>query len=316
MKRFGIVKGTNYVPAYAHSHAHMWYDYREDVIERELGWAQEITLNSLRMFVPTFLYQDRHEELMQRFDRFLETAAKHGMTVMPTFYQSIKEPNYNPDAPGALKEPVINFKYGVHGGQWSYPGETHYLKVWPGVKPIIKDFVQGIVRRYAKDERIVAWDLMNEAAPQDRPLVDYVFACGREIDPMQPLTASWEASDISDVFNFHTYARPGTTSEYYMGGFEEEVEPARASGRPAVCTEFMARTFGNTLDNVLPFFSKYKFGWYVWGLCAGSAQYHFPWRWPEGSPPPKVWFHCLLYPDGTPYRDEEIELIRSFKWRD
>ena len=36
MERFGVIKGCNYVPAYAHSHAHMWFDYREGEIQKEL----------------------------------------------------------------------------------------------------------------------------------------------------------------------------------------------------------------------------------------------------------------------------------------
>jgi hypothetical protein len=57
----------------------------------------------------------------------------------------------------------------------------------------------------------------------------------------------------------------------------------------------------------------YAIGWFVWGLCAvGPAQFQFPWGWPMGSPPPEKWFHCLLYPDGTPYSAQEILDIHQF----
>ena len=260
MKRFGVIRGCNYVPAYGHSHAHMWYDFREDVINRELDWAQEMTINSLRMFVPI---------------------------------------------------------YGVHGGQWYYPGAVYYGNHWPHVKPLFREFWQAFIGRYAHDQRIVAWDMVNEAQPRDRAMLEYSFACAREINPSQPLTSCWQAGDISDIFTFHTYGQPGLPTPHdSQGSFDREVELAVASGRPALCTEFMARNFGNTLASTLPFFAKHRIGWYFWGLCAGSAQYHFPWNWPEGSPAPKVWFHCVLYPDGTPYDATELALIRSFKWRD
>ena len=93
-----------------------------------------------------------------------------------------------------------------------------------------------------------------------------------------------------------------------------ELKLAIESGRPLLCTECLARTFGNTFESFLPYFSTYSVGWYIWGLCAGSAQHHFPWAWPIGSPEPKDWFHCILYPDGTPYREREIELIRTFRY--
>lgn len=48
MHRFGVVKGCNYVPRY---NGPWWSDFREDVIREELGWARDIGLNSVRVFV-------------------------------------------------------------------------------------------------------------------------------------------------------------------------------------------------------------------------------------------------------------------------
>ena len=312
MERFGVIKGCNYVPAYAHSHAHMWFDYRADDINKELGWARDIGINSVRMFVPCFEYSAFREQLLKRWDRFLDAAAQHGMSVMPTFSLSILDPDYDPAAPGAFNQPTIRFKYGVHGGQWRYPGVASYRKNWPESKNTIKEFIRSFVGRYGRDERIVAWDLVNEAPRSDRLILALTFQWARQVNPTQPLTSCWEAIEISDIYTFHTYGKPGTDSD--GNSWARGMEGLKTTGRPALCTEFMARTMGNTLDSVLPFFATHKVGWYEWGLCAGSAQYHFPWNWPEGSPPPWLWFHCLLYPDGTPYKTEEIELIKSFRW--
>lgn len=61
-------------------------------------------------------------------------------------------------------------------------------------------------------------------------------------------------------------------------------------------------------------YDQARIHFYFWGLCAGSAQYHFPWGWPEGAPEPRDWFHCILYPDGTPYRDHELLLLKGFRF--
>ena len=55
----------------------------------------------------------------------------------------------------------------------------------------------------------------------------------------------------------------------------------RRSGCHALCTECLARTFNNEMEGFLPMYSKEYIGFYVWGLCAGSAQYHFPWAGPS-----------------------------------
>ena len=180
----------------------------------------------------------------------------------------------------------------------------------------MKEFVTATLRRYSRDKRIVCWDLWNEPRVEDRPMVEDMFAFAREADPSQPLTATWQGEDLSDVYSFHTYGKPGKPEgpEPGLAPFDEELQRAVDSGRPLLCTECLARTFGNTFEAFLPPFARHKVGWYIWGLCAGSAQHHFPWRWPVGSPEPKTWFHCVLYPDGTPSREEEIALIKAFRF--
>lgn len=319
MDRFGVIKGCNYVPRYDYSVNQMWYDFREKVLQEELAWARDIGLNSVRVWVGCFLFQSDRDRLHARFERFLDICAKNGISVMPVLQPTEA---LDPDlSPGAQKEPTHVFRPGVHLGpdatRWIFPGVISWETKWPRIKPAVREFVQAFLRRYANEKRIIAWDLGNEAREDARPIVQGMFAWAREVNPSQPLTACWVGQEYSDIWTFHSYNRPGEAStknpDYHIT-FDGEMETAVSSGRPILCTEFMARTLGSTLDVVLPHFAKHGVGWYVWGLCAGSGQYQFPWDWPEGSPEPKLWFHCLLYPDGSPYRVEEIDLIRRFKF--
>lgn len=61
------------------------------------------------------------------------------------------------------------------------------------------------------------------------------------------------AWDISDITTFHCYEKPGADYHRQINGvhyltFEEEMERARATGRPILCSECVARTFGNELE--------------------------------------------------------------------
>ena len=315
MAKFGAIKGCNYVPADASS---IWQAENETKIDRELGWAEDVTLNSVRVFLPSLLYENLGDSLFQRVDRFLDLAAKHKMSVILTLSVTrIKDPSYKSTEPFNENSLRPEFQPGVHGGvARPHPGIISYRKNLPAAKRIATDFVKAVLRRYGQDQRIIAWDLFNEPWLEDRPMVEHVFSVAREQNPSQPLTACWQGEDLSDVYNFHTYGRPGNAkgSQAHLLPFDIELQQAVASGRPLLCTECLARTFGNTFEAFLPYFSKYKVGWYIWGLCAGTAQHYFPWGWPEGSPEPKNWFHCILYPDGSAYRDSEIELIRKFKY--
>jgi hypothetical protein len=330
MQKFGEVKGCNYVPSDGSSILHL---PNEELIRRELGWARDVVgLNSVRVWIGLAEYQIDQEGVMKNFDSFLQICNENQIKVLPVLsIQQVLDPDYDLEAPDA-NEPVMNFYPSVHGGGWRYPGRLHWtccepegsispktLAAWTKTRPAAEQFVRSVLNRYARDERIILWDLYNEAPKAARPVVELIFQWAREANPSQPLSVCWQGHDLSDVITFHTYTRPGyETANRNSSGWDflTELDWARAWGRPMLCTEWLARPFGNTIEAILPFFERYHIGWYVWGLCAvGPAQYQFPWDWPMGSPPPEKWFHCLLYPDGTPYSAEEILLIRDFKYR-
>jgi len=328
MERFGEVKGCNYVPACHYSSSQLFLDFDTKLYRRELGWARAVGFNSVRIVVPCFLYQLDRNRLFERFGSFLEICQENRISVMARLDPSFLDPDNDTDAPEVQTEVQIIFRAGVHKPEWIYPGVValpgcglgHGLpkgltEKWPCLEEICKDFVQTFLGRYSGEQRIIMWDLYNEAPAEGRPLVEKMFAWAREVNPTQPLTTCWQGEDLSDVISFHNYRMPGQPGAGPGGKpFDEEIASALEWKRPVVCTECLARSYGNKLEAFLPVFARNHIGWYVWGLCAGSGQYHFPWGWPEGSPEPKEWFHCVLYPDGTAYRDNEVELIRSFRY--
>ena len=52
---------------------------------------------------------------------------------------------------------------------------------------------------------------------------------------------------------------------------------------------------------------------YNWGFVDGKSQTRFPWdSWkkPYTFEEPTIWFHDILYFDGRPYRQAEVDLIK------
>lgn len=314
MKQLGVIKGVNYVPAYCYGYIEMWHHYDEAAILRELGYAKGIGINSMRIFVSTAQWQTHRDLVYQNLERFLDACKERGISIMLSLAAGtcIKKGYVQ-----KLVDPIIiNFRPGIHDRSWQFEGTDR--DAWKDNRQEIKDFARDIVTRYAQDDRVAIWDLYNEAPAERIEVVNDVFEVAREINPMQPLTACWEALEISDVVTFHCYMEPNSTKVTFpMGGrktFEEEINEALSMNRPVLCTECLGRTIGNELDKFLPIFAQHSIGFYVWGLCEGSAQYRFPWHWPEGSPEPRRWFHGLLYPDGMPYDESEMPLIQSFTY--
>jgi hypothetical protein len=124
-------------------------------------------------------------------------------------------------------------------------------------------------------------------------------------DPGSRSAISGIQLDNADVITFHSYGAPAD--------FEARIAELAPLGRPIVCTEYLARPRGSSVEGVLPIAKRHNVGAFNWGLVAGKTQTYLPWdSWDHPyTTPPKVWFSDLLLPDGRPYRDSEIQAIRS-----
>jgi hypothetical protein len=327
--------GSNYVPKSAINQLEMWQAATFDPaqIETEFTWAEAMGMNTMRVFLHDLLWQQDAAGFQKRIDRFLTIAARHHIRPMFVLFDSCWDPlpRLGPQHP-----PIP----GVHNSGWvQSPGATALADA--NQYPRLKVYVQGVVGAFATDDRILAWDVWNEPGadnagsyPKDElkekdkiarvtALLPQAFQWAREANPVQPLTSGVWAVDTSvdgadlgelqktqlresDIITFHNYSWP----EY----FKREVMWLKKYNRPVICTEYMARSVGSTFDTVLPIAKNEHVGAINWGFVAGKTQTYFPWEsWqhPYILDQPPVWFHEVLRPDGTPYRQAELDLIRK-----
>jgi hypothetical protein len=111
---------------------------------------------------------------------------------------------------------------------------------------------------------------------------------------------------LSDVVSFHNYDDGAE--------FEMRIRWLTRFKRPILCTEYMARGNKSTFQGSLPIAKKHRVAAYNWGFVMGKTQTHLPWdSWqrPYTDREPAVWFHEIFRQDGTPYRAEEVQLIRE-----
>ncbi len=322
--------GCNYGPATAINQLEMWQaeTFDPETIDRELGWAESLGFNSIRVFLHDLPWKQDREGYLKRIEQFLKIADKHGIGVMFVLFDSVWDPN---PQPGTQRGP----KPGLHNSGWVQGPGAEILKD-ASRHGDLEDYVKGIVGHFREDKRVQIWDIWNEPdntndasygkeEPEGKnelvlPLLKKTFAWAREARPTQPLTSGvWIGNwadpeklspmerlqlEESDVISFHTY------------GNQEEVgkcvENLRRYNRPLFCTEYMARPMGSTFDPVLADFKEGRVGAYNWGFVAGKTQTIYPWdSWQnayESEPP--VWFHDIFRLDGTAYRPEEVEFIR------
>lgn len=309
-----IPHGCNYVPSTAVNSTEMWQAATFDplTIDRELEWAPEIGINSLRVFLQYLVWANDPAGQRERLDAFLTIAARRGLSTVVCLFDDCNFSGRQPSL-GPQQEPVP----GVHNSGWTAsPGHDRVRNqsAWPD----LERYVHDIVGNFAEDERILFWDLYNEPGNEQMgdvslPLLEATFGWARAVLPRQPLTtAVWNSSlnrlnertlDLSDIVTFHSYEDVETVHAHLTA--------LQMHNRPILCSEWLRRTQGSTVATHLPLFATEGVGWYLWSLVNGRTQTHFPWFSPRGAPEPEVWFHDLLYVDGRPYDPKEIALLRQ-----
>ena len=322
--------GSNYIPANAINELEMWQAESFDPkrIDLELGWAESLGLNTMRVFLHDLLWQQDPEGFRKRIDTFLIISKKHGIRPMFVLFDSCWDPQ---PKLGPQHAPIP----GVHNSGWvQSPGAAALMD--PAQYPRLEAYVKGVVGAFATDDRILAWDVWNEPdAPNDdykkfevpdKPpliakLLPQAFEWARQAGATQPLTSGvWSGDwaspeklgmitqiqlDNSDVVSFHNYDNPSS--------FEKHIQALIQYHRPIICTEYMARSNGSFFEGSLTVAKKYNVGAINWGLVAGKTQTYFPWdSWehPYTDREPAIWFHEIFRTDGKPYIPEETEFIR------
>ena len=72
----------------------------------------------------------------------------------------------------------------------------------------------------------------------------------------------------------------------------------------------MARTRDCTFESHMPVFKEENIGCYNWGFVDGKTNTIYMWDSVYVAEP-EVWFHDIFRQDGTPYSQDEIDLIKS-----
>lgn len=312
-KRWGWLRGCNYIPSTAINQLEMWQAETFDTltIDRELGWAQEMGFNSMRVYLHHAAWEIDSVGFKNRVNQYLTIANKHGIVTLFTLFDDCWNPTYQT---GKQPEP----KTGIHNSGWLRdPGDALFTD--STLMPTLERYVKDILSTFGTDNRIVLWDLYNEPGNsgygnKSMPLLKKVFDWGRTVNPTQPLSVgvwSGELKELnvfqvenSDVLTYHNYSTPDN--------HQNLIDTLRQYNKPLICTEYMARTRGSLFETIMPLLKKENIGAYNWGFVAGKSNTIYAWSDPmPGGGEPKIWFHDILRPDGTPFDAREVELIKS-----
>jgi hypothetical protein len=327
----GWLVGSNFVPSTAINQLEMWQPSTFDAatIDRELGWAESLGFNSMRVFLHNLLWQQDSVGFLNRMDQFLTIADRHHIRPMFVLFDAVWDPMPHL---GRQRPPIPH----IHNSGWVQSPGVAILDDTARYQSL-RGYVQGVVGHFRNDPRVVAWDIFNEPDNTNRPayvayepldkaarsliLMRKAFAWAREMNPSQPLTAApWMGDwidptrlspmteymlDSSDVITFHSYDDSATV--------ERLVTALERYGRPIICSEYMARPRSSTFQNIMPLLARRHVGAFNWGFVSGKTQTIYPWDswYRDYKGEPDVWFHDIFRRDGTPYSASEVSFLRS-----
>ncbi len=327
--------GCDFIPSTAINQLEMWQAETFDTatIDRELGWAASIGMNTVRVYLHDLLYRQDSTGFLSRMDTFLQIAARHHIKSLFVLFDSVWDPYPRLGKQRAPQPHVHNSGWVQNPGKDALLDSTQY--------PRLEQYTKGVVAKFATDDRVLGWDVWNEPdnmnneyyrkmEPANKPqivemLLKRVFEWARSVNPQQPLTSGlWDGDwsspstmkpietmmvEQSDVISFHNYEDTAS--------FEKDIKDLQRYGKPLLCTEYMARGNNSTFKGSLPIAKKYNVAAYNWGLVDGKSQTIYPWdSWKKQyTTEPEVWFHDIFRKNGTPYIKAETDLIKQLTGR-
>lgn len=263
-------KAINYYPSKT-----PWFDfwtlYNQDTVLSDLKTTKEIGFNSVRIFIPYFIFGKAYpqEEMLKKLDSCIMALEEHQLKGIITLFD--------------------------------FP-ESFYMDHYPATG----QHIRKIMRRYKENKNIWAWDLKNEADldfgsyGEETVLawLRYIIDIAREEAPHHLLTVGWSSADVAhhlsdelDLVSFHSYktiekeekgiqalkskieAKPMFISEFGKSSYRSAILPfGSTENEQAVYTQDMLKLMEDEDVEHYAFWTLYDFekapsevfGWKPW----------------------------------------------------
>ncbi|UPV99772.1 glycoside hydrolase family 5 protein [Halorussus gelatinilyticus] len=244
------VRGAVYLPQKDWNAYQMWANYENETVERELGYAAELRLNSVRVFASYEFWREDGPTFFAHVEHFLTTCRERGIRPVVVLFEA---PPESPPTEENLHATDPEKAFGVHSPSRS---EVLQPRNWKGYDRSPVHFARRWAQEYAGDDRLLATEIMNE--PGDvQPRRDFVtdaLETVRDAAPDATLTMGtkdvrfarvYDRDDALDAYQFHmNLPKNRATAREYVGkqrALADEIATEVAgsdASKPLWCTEW------------------------------------------------------------------------------
>jgi hypothetical protein len=265
------IRGANYRAAGAANTTDYWLHYSPAETERDLGYADRLKLNQLRVFVNYASWQTNKSAFRKNLVDLARASNRHHIGLMITI-----------------------------GDSASFIGGNGTIN-----RKNIRSFITDLAKTIRNEPALAFWDASNEpdynaaGVPGDREqkrieIARLIAATLHELDKKTPVTigVAYERNmetlaDAVDVLSFHDYL---ATRAAISNDIVRAKSFAAKTGKQVMDTETGCIARANPYDVTLEEHMNAHVGWYIWELMITK-------RWGN--------VHGVFYPDGT-VRDPAI----------
>jgi hypothetical protein len=314
------VRGAVYLPQKDWNAYQTWADYENATVERELDFAAQLRLNSVRVFASYEYWREDGPTFFAHVEHFLSTCRERGIRPVVILFEATPEA---PPTEENLRARDPRKAFGVHS-----PSRAEILQPrnWSGYDCSPVHFARRWAEEYAEDDRLLATEIMNE--PGDvQPRRDFVtdaLEAVRDAAPNATLTMGtkdvrfarvYDRDDALDAYQFHmNLPRNRTAAREYVA--EQRALADEVGGedppKPLWCTEWQRTLeeppsrFAPNLSSLAPTIREVRDartldGDFFWSLMLRPAYLR--------KPREKGRVNGLFHEDGAVYSRLDAETI-------
>ena len=309
------LRGFNYTQPDAANDRVFWAEYHHDIVDRDMGYAERLHLNSARIFLSYDFYKENPDRFLANVKDFVQTAWKHGISTNPIIFMGFRfredelpwsgfmleaglKPIYKTlEDPSCwyIGEKYFDDLYEAIGHEegllfWDIanePGYTDNFVTWYDEKPsYVQDYQERPNMELLRYRQEKTWEIV-------RHFCRYVKSKDQEHDIGVGNIFIFETepsrtTELVDVIVFHDYF---PTRKRMRDALEYAKKMGEKYGKPVLDNEMCCLARANPYDMSIEMHDEYQIGWYLFELMIGKDM------WSR--------VHGVVYPDGT-VRDPSI----------
>ena len=309
------LRGFNYTQPDAANDRVFWAEYHHDIVDRDMGYAERLHLNSARIFLSYDFYKENPDRFLANVKDFVQTAWKHGISTNPIIFMGFRfredelpwsgfmleaglKPIYKTlEDPSCwyIGEKYFDDLYEAIGHEegllfWDIanePGYTDNFVTWYDEEPsYVQDYQERHNMELLRYRQEKTWEIV-------RHFCRYVKSKDQEHDIGVGNIFIFETepsrtTELVDVIVFHDYF---PTRKRMRDALEYAKKMGEKYGKPVLDNEMCCLARANPYDMSIEMHDEYQIGWYLFELMIGKDM------WSR--------VHGVVYPDGT-VRDPSI----------